>query len=110
MLPSRLKHVAKQAKIPVEKVERSAHWIYVIRCEGFVKIGIAGDPQARLRDMQVGNPFPLILVAKFWTDNARRDERALHWALRPHRQRGEWFKVTDALEQLLKSYTVRRQP
>jgi hypothetical protein len=110
-LPNRLQHLAPLLGIPKQNIERrprrtirDAHWIYVVRCESFVKIGLAGDPVARIKDMQVGNPFPLVLVMKLWTDHPKRDERALHHALKHHQERGEWFRISDAFDALLESW------
>lgn len=45
--------------------------VYLIRCEGFLKIGVAGDPRWRLSALQTGCPFELELVAYrsfIWTE------------------------------------------
>lgn len=104
-LPKRLAHLAAKTGIAPRNVE-SPQWVYVIRCEGFAKIGIAADPDKRLIELQVGNPFDLVLALKLRSDNARRDERILHKLLRPHHHRGEWFKVTEAFDALLNAQTI----
>jgi hypothetical protein len=59
-----------------------------------VKIGIAADPSARLRQLQTGNPAALELVETFW---ALTREQAAYWEMLAHklfeakRMAGEWF-------------------
>lgn len=76
-------------------------YIYVIQCQGFVKIGIADNPKKRLSELQVGCPFKLELVRAFASRDPRRDEKSLHHSLGKHHERGEWFRLTDPLSQLL---------
>ncbi|HEV2557371.1 MAG TPA: GIY-YIG nuclease family protein [Microvirga sp.] len=74
---------------------RDMEFVYFIRCEGFVKIGRAFSPSARLRDFQVGSPFPLELLATEPGDDRR--EFALHHRFAEYRVRGEWFRLEGAL-------------
>lgn len=60
---------------------------YFIRCQNFVKIGIARDPEARRDNMQTGNPF-LLTVVHVIEGNCEAD---LHRKFFKHRVRGEWF-------------------
>lgn len=80
--------------------------IYFIECVGtpFVKVGFAtSNADFRLKDLQVGNPLELRLVAVI--AGSRSDEKAIHRTLRHFRQRGEWFSRPEAM-QLLRA--VRR--
>jgi|SRR4051794_10521907 hypothetical protein len=75
-------------------------YIYIITVAGtltLVKIGISKDPWQRLKDLQTGNPFELVLfaVARVGTyATARALELAVHVTLAPFRLVGEWFNVT----------------
>lgn len=75
-LPTRLQHLA-----PILKAKVRMQFIYVIRCEDFIKVGIADNPKARLIQMQTGNPFKLELLNVMRTSDPLRDERAIHDAL-----------------------------
>jgi hypothetical protein len=77
-------------------------YLYVIAHEGGagpVKIGIAADPKARLRQLQTGNPVTLTLVEEFW---ALTREQAAYWEMLAHklfearRLAGEWFDCEAA--------------
>lgn len=61
-----------------------------------VKVGLADDPEARLRNLQCANPEPLTLWARIEAPNreiARALERAFHDTQAPKRRRGEWFDI-----------------
>ncbi len=62
---------------------------------GSIKIGIAADPMARLRQLQAARPDRLVLLfyAGCPHHHAVRVERFLHRAFRASRQEGEWFDV-----------------
>lgn len=71
--------------------------VYIIECAGYCKIGVARNPEDRLRSINTGAPvratlyrtreFPASLVA-------RHVESHLHRLFRPHRSNGEWFDIT----------------
>lgn len=77
-------------------------FLYVIAAtlQGPVKLGISGDPEQRLRELQTGHVEPLHL---YYTEPIDADrsllERLLHRDIIHHRQRGEWFRlpVEDAI-------------
>jgi hypothetical protein len=75
--------------------EQDGAYVYVIGVVGHqaVKIGYAADPRKRLGDLQVGCPFPLVLLDIFPTDNAREIEAALHSRFSAERMQGEWFDL-----------------
>jgi hypothetical protein len=55
-----------------------------------VKVGIAAEPQTRLQELQTGNPRKLRLLG--YIDGGHRLEQGIHFLLRHHRVRGEWFR------------------
>lgn len=57
-----------------------------------VKIGVAGNPVARMRNAQVANPRQLTLVAAFPATYGI--ERYFHEYLSDWRIRGEWFSLS----------------
>lgn len=81
---------------------RGTGYIYFIRCindDGFIKIGFAVSPNDRLINMAVGAPYEMeiIRIAPGTID----DEKALHNRFRHAHQRGEWFRPTPDLMELL---------
>lgn len=73
--------------------------VYFVRCETFIKIGIANDVRARLRGLACSSPFTLEPLGFIPIDAAIADEfeASLHKQFADARQRGEWFRVHDAL-------------
>lgn len=68
-------------------------YVYLIGDEaGRVKIGLAIDPQKRLRQLQTGSSSKLRILATLPGD--REDEQHLHKMFRAERRQGEWFEFT----------------
>jgi hypothetical protein len=81
-----------------------AEYLYLVRCNDLVKIGITNDVEYRLRTMQTGNPYPLELILQFEYKSAMLVERVLHSKFSKFRVRGEWFRFTDdELETVVKT-------
>lgn len=79
-------------------------YLYIIGCDGFIKIGLAQNPAKRITDMQVSNPHKLKLLKIFPVGNMIKSERQLHGIFKKYRVRGEWFKVpAESLEKILKA-------
>lgn len=103
---TRLQHALDFAKhrFNVRKRERPA-WIYFIRCQQFVKIGVAITMSGRLRALQAGCPFKLSLIHAIKRNEPYRTERQLHGVLKSYRVQGEWFDVPDlVLHDLFKQF------
>jgi len=72
----------------------SETYLYVIECEGFLKIGLASDVDRRLKSFTTGSPFELSVVYKRVLEHreaARLAERVAHESLHEHHERLEWF-------------------
>lgn len=68
---------------------------------GPIKLGYALDPEARLRELQVGNPQQLVI--RRLIPGGHGTEFALHHHFAKARLRGEWFKPTAELVALMRS-------
>lgn len=77
-------------------------WVYFIQCRtGPIKIGWAVDVEARRRDLQIGCPDELRVLASI---AAPPDlERELHQRFATHRYRGEWFWPDQILLDFIRS-------
>lgn len=73
------------------KGSASEGFVYVIHAVGTnrIKVGHTLTPEARLKDLQTGSPFPLRMLA-CWPGSVTI-ERRIHTALAEFRQAGEWF-------------------
>lgn len=73
-------------------------YVYFIQMQAgshyFCKIGRSKDPQNRLGELQVGNPFNLVLIGTVRCQSDRHSmhvERLAHRMFRSAKRRGEWF-------------------
>lgn len=88
--------------------------VYFIEAEdtGFIKIGIAENPVARLADLQVASPHRLTL--RHTIPGGRATEQALHDRWADLRVRGEWFHLAgdlaDYLDTAAADVEIRRAP
>lgn len=73
-------------------------FIYLLRIpeKGIYKIGVAKNVERRLKQLQTGNPEPIILVSKFKSERAYKIESILHRRYSLNRIEGEWFYLTDS--------------
>jgi hypothetical protein len=60
-----------------------------------VKVGYSVNPQARVAELQTGNPRPLALIGCF--EGTEADERELHARFINDNLIGEWFTPSDDL-------------
>lgn len=68
-------------------------WIYVIGYGEYWKVGMTKRlPEERLRDMQTGNPFNLIIIAKWLVEHINVAEKIAHAKLNKLHYRSEWYK------------------
>lgn len=76
--------------------ESAMYCLYVVECQGYVKIGITNDLKERLTHFRTGNPFPITVKNVFHFQNRQGAvylESFFHKALDSWRFSGEWFNV-----------------
>ena len=104
---ARLSHVSSFITDRVR--EAGGGFIYMVECEGFIKIGVASNVQDRLANMQTGCPFPLVLLTSFVSACPYEDEESIHALLEEYRVRGEWFRLPEPMVMhLLKDRSWKR--
>ena len=72
-----------------------------------VKIGIANNPQKRLKTFQTANHEELIILRILKVKNrteAFQIETALHRKFIKHHIRGEWFKLNRTIQYFIEDY------
>lgn len=79
----------------MKKSPAVAGYVYAIHAPetpNHVKLGLSSNPQARLRQLQTGNPHKLALIWHFPCDNMAQLEDVFHKAFDRYRiPCGEWF-------------------
>ncbi len=74
-------------------VANKRNYVYVACATDYHKIGVSCMPDARIYEMQIGNPELMSLVLSFEIEDAFHFERRLHDRLAEYHVRGEWFRV-----------------
>ena len=102
----RLLNALRYSDKRVFELEGFKGYVYVIQCRNFIKIGTTNNPQKRLSELQVGCPFKLNLLQSFASCAPKADEKRLHDLLHKRRVRGEWFRFTARMGELLQTFGV----
>jgi excisionase family DNA binding protein len=94
-LAERMDHSDVKAEVPIQ----AKTYIYFIRYDQFVKIGISTEPHRRMEALQTGNTTKLELLLCFLGD--KQSEAELHHRFRTYREKGEWFRIDGDLADFL---------
>lgn len=80
--------------------------VYFVTCREAcaVKIGYSVEPRARLPEIQWGCPLPLTLEAVMPGDH--QEEKRIHGWFADDRITGEWFRLTEMIELVIKNNAV----
>lgn len=70
-----------------------------IREQNVVKIGCSFEPESRLKEIQVGCPYPVRIEATL--PGSHEEEKALHRRFADDRLRGEWFTITPMIDAVM---------
>jgi hypothetical protein len=94
---------------PITKTPDYETYLYFIEAVGLkrVKIGVSKDPEERLKQLQTGSPISLSMVAKCPGDV--NIERSLHKKLSEYRVDGEWFHLSDKLQNIINSLNYNQK-
>jgi hypothetical protein len=69
--------------------------VYVIQSgnTNYYKIGVSVDPYSRMKDLQIGNPVDLKIIASYKVKDAEKIEHELHTVFKNKRLKREWFEL-----------------
>lgn len=106
--------VLKAGDRVVEKENNTGMVVYLLACDGKTKIGIAKSITNRLKMLQTGNPYPIVLINEYFQNTeamARKKEKYLHDKYSSKRVNGEWFNLTnkelESVERYLKGENAK---
>lgn len=80
--------------------------VYFISDGEFVKIGVASDPEQRIKALQTSTPHPLELLCTLEGDYPL--ERKLHTMFADYRASGEWFKLNARIMDVVEGRVIVR--
>ena len=88
-------------EVPVSKQARPSSsptggYVYLVRSEHGIKIGKSINVKSRTRLFEVKLPFPITVEHYAWFEDYSHAERSLHRKYHLKRLEGEWFDLTDA--------------
>ena len=102
---------AKVHALNTPKLPRSPNgwcYLYFARAGDAVKIGVAVEPESRLRNLRSGHHQEIILLAAIPAHAAL--ERAVHERFANLRLEGEWFRLSDELAEFIHQVRDGRNP
>ena len=70
-------------------------FLYFVKCNKYVKIGITNDVEKRIKTLQTGNAenLELIRLIEIPDEDAYKIENAIHNRLKEYRVKNEWFEL-----------------
>lgn len=80
--------------------------IYILKSDGFYKIGVATDVGRRVKELQTGNPHTIECVFSRQVPEAYEIEKFLHDTFAEYRVKGEWFKFDNKILEVVKDQVV----
>jgi hypothetical protein len=69
--------------------------VYLIRSGINYKIGRTKNLANRLRAIQTGSPYPIVLLYAEYTESASTIEAEIHQFFKEQRLMGEWFSIAE---------------
>jgi len=72
--------------------------------DGPIKVGLSKDPWSRCEQLQIGNPAPIKVIGVAW--GGADLEADIHRSFSHLKIRGEWFKPSDKLHELIERVSV----
>lgn len=93
--------------IDIDECENKFVYVAMEELSGRYKVGISGNPERRIKELNIGNPEKLILVHSYCaTESGYKSESIAHAILEKTRIRGEWFGSDTDLS-LLPNYSAK---
>ncbi len=91
------------------KAQRDAETpVYFVEGAGLIKIGFAVSPEGRFMTMLTSCPIPLTLLASM--PRGPTLENALHRRFAADRSHGEWFRRSQALDEVIAAAPTQYGP
>lgn len=94
---------SRPTSLPVK--QPSAGFVYFVTADVAdfpIKIGFAERSNVRIRELQTGCPYPLVMLATL--AGTYKTESALHRQFKADRMCGEWFRRSPELMALIESH------
>ena len=81
-------------------------YYYAIKCNGYIKFGASLNPEVRITELQIGNPYKLKILVKILCLDSNRLESKARKNFKNNHIRGEWFKISDEIQNYIKDLKI----
>jgi hypothetical protein len=108
-LPQRDPRGVRSPRLPRSSSDAYVGIIYIVQCNDLYKVGFSFNPQSRLLQMSVTNPYDLRIIALLHTQDLTNAENYLHWKLKGRHYCREWFQLTDDDIEWLRNIDLDKQ-
>ena len=82
--------------------------VYILECEGYIKIGTSTRPYQRLSSIQTGCPFKVHMRGLM--HGGMDTEQLLHSELARHHHQGEWYHLNEESIEIVRNFFNTRDP
>ncbi len=91
---------AKVRGLPIRQIDEStykipAQGVYIVKSEGFYKIGLTKNIENRIDSFETNSPFRSELIFFLKTGYPREVEKEIHQLMAHKRHKREWFSLTN---------------
>jgi len=97
--PTTRAKTARRPKVVKPEYTGKKGYIYFAKSDDLVKIGFATNPHRRVQELGTGNHNKIVLYDSFPSYQAA--EKLLHRRFKADRVRGEWFHLSNDIEEFL---------
>lgn len=98
------KDLPKKEEKPTEKSQaKKESFVYFVKCESFVKIGISSNLKERINKIKTNTPFEVEVIALF--SGSELLESTLHALFSQFKQKNEWFFFSDEIKKYLEQHS-----
>lgn len=80
----------------IDNRKKTSSNVYLMKCNGYTKIGITSDITKRLNALTGSNPDKVVLIHTKEVPEASKVEKYLHNKYKDYNHHHEWFKLSDA--------------
>ena len=107
MIKKAVNKFPSQVTDSAQKIKKRCHkYVYFIKCNNAIKVGISESPKKRIKNLQTANPNKLEMIGYVYGDILKEQE--IHMDLQKYRLNGEWFKCCVEVEKYINKIIKRK--
>lgn len=91
--------------VSYDDLKISNYYVYFLKCNEFVKIGMTGNLLTRLQNFKTNNPLQMEIIGLF--NGGRKEEAILHKKFEHLSLRNEWFLYNQEIAQYCSDFEAK---